>query len=1253
MSSPPLDPDSFRPAGTAHSEFLLIAEDVHTMLPLTLPESNPDAVIGDDDSVAVDRVRALLDSDFTNSRASWIQLLMALVTDARNGLLTSVRDSSLSRFSDLSPAENLHLTSLKRSLESLDTFFVDTQDDPEDWITCMGCATTFQLPVSKADWDVYLSKCSDDITAARSLIVEEAVEAARLHVQAWADGERVSAQDAAIQRLAADHSPDISDLISDPRLIEWSRRLLKAMKLHFTESLVTEASSTLPTHLSDRLDAERQAKVDTACQDARAEAKRLYHAELTRLQSSALQEAARDFETWKTTTLIPEWQAKEASAKAEKLQELDAFKHSISIELEEHKENARLTAAKSLVLSKTESRSRRKDRRADPTRASRSVSRARSPSPTPSRKLDKTPTKADFQVSVQTTPAPLCAPVSDHARGRVGPSVTQEDSGPVLPTHNVGPLSGPGIAKAPVGTLGDADPGLPSTPTSCLPKALPAAAPPVLSPNVIPDVVMASAAPFGDARPSSARPVPGPDVMLAGSVHAPKAPLVERYQSVTPSPASPPTVETAEDRMMRLLGSTITAALVPLKSSIEDISSRLRTVEDTQNWAPGDGDMPEDYDPATHGYDIPVHAAPAGGEERVADYHTVSAPSRAANEDAEMEDARKRFESHDSNEDPPPYFEHVVLHARNQTREEIEPAHLATLADMAALDWDDFCSSMFINRLQLPPPSVIGDAFVARMRMNLVRLQSEDDLRRTLRAADRGRSLSPVVGPTYTGPFLTAGRPAPDQVDDTCPLPPADPRARLSEPISILSDGTKISGFTETSPPRARPVGHALDLDTPPPGDGHGWSVMGGKRGRSFASIAASRPAPVTAAPPSILPPSAAQAAHGFLTKPQLDSLSREQVVRAYNARFSPKLGLRVSKDRAVAAFLDKASCPVPDSPPAPRPITKTEFTLVYDTRAGDLSAPSGRRGDAASYVRAIQQHVKNAGTKQAELIGGRWTSQMSRNFMLMFNGNPSLDDVLRLRSTFAWVLGPHYLIVPSRGYTRVVLNSVPTMRELLGAPLPSAADLRTELSHNIGLKDLILLGDLYWLTARHPNARHGSISVAFLDPDGTCLKDIMRNPPFLFGNRSTCPRKYKACPLISQCKRCWMLSHDSSCCLRPKDTVVCLICAGAHAKDEHHKKCQAVSKHTEVYCTCPIVCINCRRVRKPAKGHSALSLSCPLRSKFQSPIVCSGDSSDKEKKGINADATRRALSSPPPDITMLSDGESPAPPIVAPASSL
>jgi len=696
------------------------------------------------------------------------------------------------------------------------------------------CATTFQLPVSKEDWDAILSDCSGDITAARTCIIDKAVAATCLHVQAWVDGERISAQDATIQRLTSDHSPDISDVISDPRLIEWSGRLLEVMKHHFTETLVTEVSHTLPTHLSDRLDAEHQAKVDDARRDAREEARRLYHTELTRLQSGALQEAAQDFETWKSGTLLPEFQAKEASAKAEKLKELDAFKHGIAIELEEHKENTRLIAAKSLILSKTESCSRRKERCTDPTRASRSISRAPSPSPSPSRKLDKTPTKADFQVSSQNPPASLCAPVSDHARGQAGPSVAQEDSTPVLSPHSVVPLAGPDIAKASVGTLGDADSGLPETLMCCLPETLPAAAPPEnVSLNAHVDVVMAPAAPLGDTCPSSARPVSGPEIMTAASGSSSlNAPLVERYQSATPS-LSPAVPETMEERLVRLLGLQITASLAPVQSTVSAIDACLCALKDGGSAWGDDNNVSLGIGGYNWGYayDVPS-GLPPGGEEHV-DYHVESAPSHAAAEDAEMADACRQFESHDDNEDPHPYFEMVILTARNQSRHEIDPAHLSTLADVMSEDWEDFTSVVGADRLRVPPSAAINDTFIHRTKIWLVKAQIEDDLKRAL-CAERG-SPAPPVGPSYTGPHLR-----PDNRDTPNPT-------CLSEPISVSSAGTKISGFTESSPtpaPCTRPVGSALDLDTPPPGDGVGWSVMGGKHGCSFASIAAARPPP-------------------------------------------------------------------------------------------------------------------------------------------------------------------------------------------------------------------------------------------------------------------------------------------------------------------------------------------------------------------------------------------------------------------------
>jgi len=208
---------------------------------------------------------------------------------------------------------------------------------------------------------------------------------------------------------------------------------------------------------------------------------------------------------------------------------------------------------------------------------------------------------------------------------------------------------------------------------------------------------MALATPLGDACPSLARPsrVIGTGIMLTTSAPPPEVPLVEHYQSATLSPTPPLTVETvemAEDRMMRLLSLMIMAALVPLKSSMEDISACLCTVEETQNWSP-DNEMPKDYDPKTHRYAI-LTVKPELRDEEPVDYHVVSALSWAADEDAEMEEARATYAKQD--QDDHPYFETVILCTRGKTCDQMDPNKLKALALGAAEAWEDFCFCLSI-----------------------------------------------------------------------------------------------------------------------------------------------------------------------------------------------------------------------------------------------------------------------------------------------------------------------------------------------------------------------------------------------------------------------------------------------------------------------------------------------------------------------------------------------------------------------------
>ena len=124
-------------------------------------------------------------------------------------------------------------------------------------------------------------------------------------------------------------------------------------------------------------------------------------------------------------------------------------------------------------------------------------------------------------------------------------------------------------------------------------------------------------------------------------------------------------------------------------------------------------------------------------------------------------------------------------------------------------------------------------------------------------------------------------------------------------------------------------------------------------------------------------------------------------------------------------------------------------------------------------------------------------------------------------------------------------------------------------------MKDLIIFGEPYWLMARNPESCLGLISFAFLDEDGSCLKDMTCNPLFMFG-RQTRIRKFVSCPLIQQCQHCWSLDHATQSCHRDEKVVVCLICGGQHTHDQHHGRCPNATCHTDLRCTCPPACINC-----------------------------------------------------------------------------
>jgi len=476
-----------------------------------------------------------------------------------------------------------------------------------------------------------------------------------------------------------------------------------------------------------------------------------------------------------------------------------------------------------------------------------------------------------------------------------------------------------------------------------------------------------------------------------------------------------------------------------------------------------------------------------------------------------------------------------------------------------------------------------------------------------------------VRGPAKAARFDTLGpTPAPIRVREDGKMagrPDARPRKRnpLVHPAAAVSDDFRM---TDADFPAPNMPSYGSSITQPPPDadiPANGWITVPQKGTKISFATAAAKPASTASAAAPTTPPSTMD-----LQRSDFDKMTKEQVRLAYNLRFNANMsGKNHTKESIAAAYIAKANAapkPAP-KPKVPKIIQTTEFTVIRDPRTIGLAKVSARTKDSASIVRQLQQAIRSAyaGRKPpADLIGGRWSSQTSSNFVLTFSGQPENSAVTQMRSIFFDMFGSDCVIAPQRGYVRLVLNGVPIVHDGDGA-LPTPDELREELGHNPICAGMTLFSDPRWLRSDIPaEARHSSITFAFLDPEGTRTSQILKAPIYMYGG-ACYARKFSSLPLLKQCERCWRLGHDVSRCNRPSSLLVCPICGGAHKMADHQFACSKVNKHTSLKCSCPRKCINCLRERRPNDGHIATDHSCPLRKKFRSADTRTGDTTDEE----------------------------------------
>ena len=299
-----------------------------------------------------------------------------------------------------------------------------------------------------------------------------------------------------------------------------------------------------------------------------------------------------------------------------------------------------------------------------------------------------------------------------------------------------------------------------------------------------------------------------------------------------------------------------------------------------------------------------------------------------------------------------------------------------------------------------------------------------------------------------------------------------------------------------------------------------------GCRAASWATVAA-KPAPTPAPAPPIaspLPPSIST----DLTKADLEKLPKEALHKVYGNHFGTCVKATTSKDVIIASYVARvhapAKLPVAPKPPTPKAIASTQYTVVRNPSSAGLTCINAKNTNAAPLVRRLQRTIHQQFPSDqklpVDLIGSRWSSQFSSNFVLIFNGQLGNAAVMWCREVFFDAFGSDCVIVPQYGYSRILLNGVPICC-LDDGSLPTPDELCSELQVNGLCSNITLFSPPRWLHSVIPeNAHHSSVTFAFLDEDGKQTAALLKSPLYMFGGPVKAVR-FNALPLIKQCQWC------------------------------------------------------------------------------------------------------------------------------------
>ena len=334
------DPSVPIPPGLVHST---LEKSIFTAHPIVAEEITTDNFVENDAGLAqfhaYARIKELLSHSFLSNDSNinnddWLILVANLLTDIVNSIRKTHSELPANEFAsifyDIEETTLSNIDTIKHATSSLSAFFTTRFADPTNTTMCMRCLEECNIPVTHEHLDAVLMSCDQNIRAAHSTIINEAIRNMHTNIQQWADEHTTQIQNKLIEGVI-NGSIDQKIFDEDACIQAWINShvefIQERLKANISHSATSEYKP-LVAWTTEAADVAYTRATDNATKSAEEAAQKYYNAEYARLIDIAKASIAEDLKQNIT--------AAELEAKSE----LATFKHRLKIEMEQKKDNA-------------------------------------------------------------------------------------------------------------------------------------------------------------------------------------------------------------------------------------------------------------------------------------------------------------------------------------------------------------------------------------------------------------------------------------------------------------------------------------------------------------------------------------------------------------------------------------------------------------------------------------------------------------------------------------------------------------------------------------------------------------------------------------------------------------------------------------------------------------------------------------------------------------------------------------------------